>query len=111
MVPLARPQQQHRRLHRLRVAQNRDRLREGELLHQHAERYQHNEKPRAEDQPRDRFSGGHANEREAEGGGLNLRVQQAVDCVGVLNVAQLDHDAQDKEEDQHQPHHACDRVV
>ena len=66
VVALARPQQQHRRLHCLRVAQNRDRLREGELLREHAERHQDNEKARAEDQPRNRLGGGHANEREAE---------------------------------------------
>ena len=34
-----------------------------------------------------------------------------MDRVGALSVAQLDHDAQDEEEHQHQPHHACDRVV
>jgi hypothetical protein len=66
VVALARPKQQHGRLHCLRVAQNRDRLREGELLREHAEWHQHNEKARAEDQPRDRLGGGHANELEAE---------------------------------------------
>ena len=111
VVALARPQQQHRRLHCLRVAQNRDRLREGELLREHAERHQDNEKARAEDQPRNRLGGGHANEREAELRGLDPRVQQVVDRVGALSVAQLDHDAQDEEEHQHQPHDACDRVV
>jgi len=111
VVALVRPQQQHGRLHCLRVAQNRDRLREGELLREHAERHQHNEKARDDDQPRDRLGGGHTNELEAELRGLDLRVQQVVDRVGALSVAQFDHDAQDEEEHQHQPHNACDRVV
>ena len=111
VVALARPQQQHGRLHCARVAQNRDRLREGELLHKHAERHQHDEQARGEDQPRHRFGGGHADQREAEVRGSDLRAQQVVDRVGALRVAQLDHDAQDEEEHQHQPHHTRDRVV
>ena len=111
VVALARPQQQHGRLHCARVAQNRDRLREGELLHKHAERHQHDEQARGEDQPRHRFGGGHADQREAEVRGSDLRAQQVVDRVGALCVAQLDHDAQDEEEHQHQPDHARDRVV
>ena len=34
-----------------------------------------------------------------------------MDRVGALGVAQFDHDAQDEEEHQHQPHHARNRVV
>ena len=75
VVALARPQQQHGRLHRLRVVQDRDRLREGELLHEQAERHQHDEQARDEDQPRHRFRGVHAHQREAKGRGLDLRVQ------------------------------------
>ena len=66
VVALARPQQQDGWLHCPCVAQNWDRLREDEFLHQHAQRHQHDEQARAEDQPRDCFGGGHANEREAE---------------------------------------------
>ena len=111
MVPLARPQQQDGRLHCLRVTQNRDRLREGERADEHAERHQHDKQACDDDQPRDRFGGGHAHKREAEVRRVDLRVQQAVDGVGALDVAQLDHDAQDEEEDQHQPHDARNRVV
>ena len=75
VVALARPQQQHGRLHRLRVAQNWDRLREGERADEHAERHQHDEQARDDDQPRDRFGGGHAHEREAEGRRVDLRAQ------------------------------------
>ena len=66
VVVLARPQQQHGRLHCARVAQNRDRLRKGELLHKHAEWHQHDEQASTEDQPRDRLGGGHANKLKAE---------------------------------------------
>ena len=66
VVALARPQQQHGRLHGAGVTQSRDGLREGEHADKQAERHQHDKQARAEDQPRNSFGGGHANEREAE---------------------------------------------
>ena len=80
-------------------------------MHQQAERHQHNEQARAEEQPRHRFGGVHAHQCEAKGRGLNLRIQQAVDGVHPIRVTQLDHDAHDEEEDQHQTHPARDRIV
>ena len=49
--------------------------------------------------------------REAEGRGLDLRIQQAVDGVYTIRVTQLDHNAHDEEEHQHQPDHTRNCVV